>query len=113
MLPTVLPEATELEFVIPEERFDGNPLFPPEILGAEDVEIIPIPEISTFLTAADREDLIRVALNDDRVREVLGERFEAVIVEQLPLDTEEKTLPQFLEGSAEAFRRRAAIYGVA
>ena len=61
-------------------------------------EIIPIPELSTFVTAADREDLIRVALNDDRVREVLGDRFEAVIVEQLPLDTEDKTVPEFLEG---------------
>lgn len=99
VLPTILPEATGLEFVIPEERFDGNPLFPPEIVGATDVEIIPIPELSTFLAAADRQDLIRVALNDDRVRESLGERFEAVMVEQLPLDIEGKTVPEFLEGT--------------
>jgi hypothetical protein len=85
-LPASVPEVAALEFAIPDERFAGDAIFPPQIVGATNVEILPVEGVSIGLTPEEETEVLELALANAEVRGLLGERFNLLTAERIPVD---------------------------
>ena len=77
MLPEKPPKAVQLEFTGPEEGW------PPRPKGRENVAEVPWREIRGSLTDALEAEIRQAALQDTRVRELLGERFAYISTDEI------------------------------